>query len=240
MAATKWINFAGGARALEGWWLGADDSRPLESYVPAERWDEDLRSARFAGIERLVYDGYLNNSIVAMPSTLTNKPKRVTLLIRDPGVSLHDPVSGLERHLVQSGYRFDRLTLEEFLIREVPQDLDIVPALDLDGPFFKDLEEHKFRLRERFVRKVREEDHGVLWLTRASQVTTFADPEYGMVIGMARMLRNEADLDFATVEMESLDSSNLECVLSDRRLADALDRIVSLLHLDINLEGTLR
>lgn len=182
--------------------------------MPAERWDHELRSAGFGGIESLAYDGYLNNNIVAMPSTPTETRKKVILLMRGPGLPVNGPVSDLERHIVQSGYHVDRLTLEEFLTRQVPQDLDIVSALELDGPFFKDLEEHKFRLWERFVRKVREEGHGVLWLTQARQVTKYADPEYGMVIGMARMLRNEADLEFATVEMEPLDSSNLECVLN--------------------------
>lgn len=212
MTATKWINFAAGA--LEGWWLGGGDSRPLEPYVSAERWDQELRSAGFAGIDSLAYDGYLNNNIIAMSLSPTNRQKRVTMLLPTQGAPVDTPVFGLERCLMQSGYHVDRLTLEDVSTCGLPQDQDIVSALDLEGPFFKDLEDHKSRLWDRFVEKLRDGGHGVLWFTRTSRVNNCANPDYGKVIGLARMLRNEANLEFATVEMETLDDPNLECAVN--------------------------
>lgn len=212
MAATKWINFAAGA--LEGWWLGEGDSRPFEPYVPAGRWDQELQSAGFAGIDSLAYDGYLNNNIVAMPSIPAVRHKRVTLLLRGQGTPLNDPVLELEQHLVQSGYHVDRLKFDEISTRGLPQDQDIVSALDLHGPLFKDLEEHSFGLWEQFVGAIRDSNIGVLWLTRPSQVNNCPDPEYGIAIGLARMLRDETNLDFATVEIDLLDNLSLKCAVN--------------------------
>lgn len=182
--------------------------------MSATRWDQELRAAGFAGIDSLAYDGYLNNNIIAMPSTPVARSKRVTLLMRDRDAPATGPVLDLERHLVQSGYRVDRLTLGEMSTRGLPPNQDIVSTLELEGPFFKDLQEHKMVLWEQFVGEVRNGDHKVLWLTRPSRVNNCADPEYGVVIGLARALRNEESLGFATVELESLDDSTLECAVN--------------------------
>lgn len=182
--------------------------------MSAERWDHELRAAGFAGIDSLACDGYLNNNIVAMPSTPEARPKKVTLLVRDQGAPGTGPILDLERNLVQSGYYIDSLTLGEMSTRGLPPDQEIISVLDLEVPFFKDLQERELILWEQFVREIRNGDHKVLWLTRPSRVNNCADPEYGVVIGLARALRNEANLAFATVKLESLDDSTLKCAVN--------------------------
>lgn len=49
-----------------------------------------------------------------------------------------------------------------------PENQDIVPPLDLSGPFFQELVEHSFLFRERLVAKILDGCKGVLWLTRSS------------------------------------------------------------------------
>lgn len=181
--------------------------------MSAEQWDQELRSAGFAGIKSLAYDGYLNNNIIAMPSLPSCKPKRVTLLLRDGLPPVKGPIFHLEQHLIQAGYQFDRFTLEEISARDVPENQDIVSVLDLDGIFFRDLDEHMFFLWKQLIVKIRDSSLGLLWLTRPSQVEHCVEPEYGVVIGLARMLRKKDNLDFATVEIDFLDGSSLGCVV---------------------------
>lgn len=90
---------------------------------------------------------------------------------------------------------------------------DILSTLDLDRPFFKDLEEHNFCLWEQFIKGIGDGNRGVLWLTWFSQVSNCADPEYGTVIGLARKIRTETNVEFATVEIDRLDDSTLECTV---------------------------
>lgn len=67
--ATKWINFVFGA--MSGWWLGNEDGRYVEPYIPGHHWDKQLRSTGFAGIESLSYDGYFNYNIISRPDSHT-------------------------------------------------------------------------------------------------------------------------------------------------------------------------
>lgn len=54
---------------------------------------------------------------------------------------------------------------------------------------------------------------GVLWLTRPAQMHC-RDPRYGLAIGLARTIRTELSLDFATMELQTLDSAAAEAVLT--------------------------
>lgn len=132
------------------------------------------------------------------------------MLVSGQGTLVNDPVLGLERHLARSLYEADRLNLEEISTWALPEDQDVVCALELDGPFFKDFGEHQFCLWEQFIKEIRGGNRGLLWLTQPSQISTCTDPEYRIVIGLARKLRAEMNLAFTTVEIDRLDDSSLE------------------------------
>jgi hypothetical protein len=191
---------------LPGWWLGEDDSRFSEPYITSDRWDKELRSAGFAGIDITNHDGYLNNNIVAMPAEANVRTKRITLLHSNGEGSLANHVS---RCLRAEGYEIDYCSIEKTV--SPPPQQDIVSILDLEGPFFHELNEPRFKAFQTLLSHV--QDSGILWLTTVCQVGC-KDPRYAMVNGIARVLRTEMSLDFATLELEDFDGANIRIVPS--------------------------
>lgn len=195
---------------LPGWWLGADDGRPAEPYISSERWDAELRRAGFAGAGTVAYDGYLNNNIIAAPAEAEVRPKRVTLLHLgdspedEPALGiltaeLHGAGFAVETH--PFGKSFDAL----------PPSQDIIAALDITRPFFHDLTEVQLTQFQDLLRRASSNQCGILWVTGASQVAC-ADPRYAAAIGVARVLRNETDINFATLELEDFSRKGLSFV----------------------------
>lgn len=183
---------------LPGWWLGAEDSRPVEPYISSARWDSALRNAGFAGVQTVSYDGYLNNNIIAVPIRHDVCPKRVTVLHLDerPELIVEELIAQLEcagfgvdhHHLINSN-------------EPLPPNQDVVSTLDLSRPFFHDLTEENLVHFQRFVKEAKEGQCNTLWITGASQVGC-RDPRYAPTIGVARTIRTETDLEFATLELE--------------------------------------
>lgn len=197
--ATKWINFVMGV--LPGWWLGAEDSRVSEPYVDSKRWKEELATAGFSDFTA-VHDSYLNNNIVCMATPASLRAKKVTLLV--PSDKPAQPIHELEAVLAKSGYEVDRHTLGSS--QGLPVNQDVLCALDLVEPFFASMDETSFTDFQNVTREAKDGQCGILWVTGTSQVGK-PDPRYAPVIGLARVLRTEMDLDFGVLELEDFASS---------------------------------
>lgn len=191
---TRWINYVMGV--LPGWWLGEDDDRPLEPYVNPERWDKELKSAGFGGVDAVAYDGQLLNNIIAMPAR-EEKSKRITILSRGDS-SQHS--RGIIQQLRERSFELDFCTLDQ-----VPKPgQDIVSLLDTESPFLYSATEESFSTFKSFVSHI--QGAGVLWVTEAAQ-NGCRDPNYSLILGMARTIRTEFLMDFATLELESFDDA---------------------------------
>ncbi|VBB84212.1 Putative polyketide synthase [Podospora comata] len=204
---TKWINFVMGV--LPGWWLGGADLRFPEPYMDSARWDTELRAAGFAGAEAVAYDGYLNNNIITTPAApQPPPPKRVTLLHSGETATTTTiaVIASLRAQLQLSGYQIDLHTLDT---PSLPENQDILVALDLAEPFFHNLTPRRLASFQELVRQARDRGCGVLWLTGASQVGC-VDPRFAPVVGVARVLRTETGLDFATLELDCLGQVDVE------------------------------
>lgn len=206
-AETKWINMVMGV--LPGWWLGSNDGRPAEPCISSERWDAELRRAGFAGAGTVAYDGYLNNNIIAVPSEAVESHKRVTLL--HLGDSLEgQALEALTAELHSAGFAVDAHTFGESL-DALPPNQDLIAALDITRPFFHDLTGDHLAQFQHLLRQASSNQCGILWVTGASQVGC-VDPRYAPVIGIARVLRNETDINFATLELENFSRGALSFV----------------------------
>ncbi|KAM5506985.1 Type I Iterative PKS [Microsporum canis] len=220
---TKWINFVMGV--LPGWWLGKEDSRFPEPYMNRERWYDELRKAGFATMAA-IYDGYLNNNIIATPdlgTDIARKSKRVTLLLpADYNSNKNDSsrhIEDLENGLFASGYAVDRYPLDGCTSQPLPPNQDVVSALDLAKPFFISLDETQFTNFQAFIQQAKEAQCGVFWVTGACQAGR-VDPNFAPVVGVARVLRTEMSLDFALLEIPQSDWSHslgpiVPCVLEE-------------------------
>ena len=194
---------------LPGWWLGSEDGRPIEPYISSERWDAELRRAGFAGTETVAYDGYLNNNIIAVPADVEPRPKRVTLLHLDDIPAEPAALEVLTAELHGAGFTVERHPLGS--LDTLPPDQDVVAALDITRPFFHDLTEAQLDQFQDLLRRAAKGLCGILWVTGASQVGCI-DPRYAPVIGVARVLRTETGVDFATLELEDFGLGSLSFV----------------------------
>ncbi|KAI9759233.1 MAG: Type I Iterative PKS, partial [Geoglossum simile] len=217
---TKWINYVMGV--LPGWWLGDHDGRSTEPYVTAERWNEELKNAGFEGVDVVVYDGHLNNDIIAIPAYNNQRPKRLTILCRGVGASNVGEVSS---RLRKKGYELDFCTMDQI---PVPGQ-DIVSLLDLEQPLLHSASAAQFDAFRDFITRTR--DSGILWVTGASQIAC-RDPRYSLILGMARTIRLEYRIDFATLELEAFDTDGWGAV------ADIFHEFESRIH-DSNIDPDL-
>jgi hypothetical protein len=184
--------------------LGEHDGRIVEPYVTVERWDEELKNAGFEGVDAVMHDGHLNNDIVAMPARNDQRSKRLTILCGDTDAS---HVSEILSHLRKGGYELDLCTMDE---TPVPGQ-DIVSLLDLEQPFLHSASAAQFDGFRGFIARI--QDSGVLWVTSASQIAC-RDPRYSLILGMARTLRLEHRIDFATLELDTFDTDSWGTVIN--------------------------
>ena len=196
---TRWINYVMGV--LPGWWLGAGDGRPIEPYVSPQRWDLELKNAGFDGVEAVKYDGQLNNNIIARPA-LEPTSNRLTVLCQDPEAP--------EISSLLSLLRKKNLELDICTVHDTPKaGQTVLSVLDVQGSFLHTAKEQSFYDFRDFVARIN--GSAVLWLTGAAQIGC-RDPNFALSLGVARTIRTELMLDFATLELESFDLQNFNVV----------------------------
>ncbi|KAH6715991.1 hypothetical protein BKA61DRAFT_720187 [Leptodontidium sp. MPI-SDFR-AT-0119] len=183
---TKWINHAFGV--IAGWWLGGPDGRPSQPHVDFARWKEELTNADFKDINSM-HDGYIDNNI--SKASDDSSPFQ----------------AGLQKYrgsLQASGYEVDEYTLETQTSKLRPGQ-DVVSVLDIVSPFIANAHEESYAQFQRFISVAKENACGILWITGSCQVG-HANPEYGPILGLARVLRTELELDFAVLELDDFRS----------------------------------
>ncbi|KAI1180245.1 putative polyketide synthase [Nemania sp. FL0916] len=130
---------------------------------------------------------------VALSNTSLSPQKKVTVLRAD-----RRPLpSAISTYLQTQGYDISECTLAEI----PPPGQDIIALIDEDGPFFETLSQDLYDRFNTFLQHMQDQDCGILWVTRHSQIKC-TDPRYSPVIGLARTLRTEMRIDFATCEVD--------------------------------------
>ncbi|KAL8790668.1 MAG: hypothetical protein Q9213_000516 [Squamulea squamosa] len=196
---SKWVNCIFGL--LDDWWLGKQDGRSDEPYVAPARWQSELQRAGFA-TPVTVLDSeephQLNAVMIAKSVTTspTSISKAVTILSDDGS----ETAEALSQQLQSRGYKVDLCQLGA----ELPKSQDVISVLDESAPFFENTSETRFKAFQEVLANIG--DSGLLWVTRPSQMQC-NDPRYAQIIGAARSIRNEDFLDFATCEVDTLESS---------------------------------
>ncbi|KAL8910611.1 MAG: hypothetical protein Q9171_004105 [Xanthocarpia ochracea] len=196
---SKWVNCIFGL--LDDWWLGEEDGRSDEPYVEPARWQSELQLAGFAAPVTVLdsEEPYqLHAVMIAKPAVTSRKPisKAVTIL-SDDGVR---SAEALSQQMRSRGYKVDLRQLGD----ELPNSQDVISVLDESAPFFQNTTETRFKAFQQLLASLGKS--GLLWITRPSQMQC-NNPRYAQVIGAARSIRNEEFLDFATCEVDNLESS---------------------------------
>lgn len=204
---SKWINYVLGV--FPNWWRGGSDGRVDEPYVDSTRWEAELRAAGFAGLDAVIADSdapfQLNSIMVARLEATKTASKQVTLLCAD---KTSDP-GAIAQELQNRGYKVDRTTIDE----DPPVGQDIISLLDKDTPFFEKLSGSSYDRFKAFLNNLG--DSSLFWITHLSPIRS-QDPRYGQVVGFARTMRSEMDIDFAVCQTDA--------GFSDSRVLDVFEK----------------
>ncbi|KAI1379833.1 putative polyketide synthase [Hypoxylon crocopeplum] len=188
---------------FSNWWLG-EDGRIEEPFISPDEWDAKLRQSGFNGCESVTLDNekpyHINANIIARPAVEFKYPNRVTLLSRS---SIHPLSMQVQEILSEQGYRVDHVLWGD----EIPSDQDLISFVDLSGerPLLQDLSEKELN---EFLEAVESlQQSAVLWLTPPGQVHC-QDPHAAQILGMARTVRAELAMSFATLELDKFDTGS--------------------------------
>ncbi|KAF9888394.1 hypothetical protein FE257_008672 [Aspergillus nanangensis] len=196
--ASRWVNYVWGT--LAGWWYGEADGRPDQPYVSVERWTRELKAAGFCAPDAAVPDSaaphQLNTMILARPVIEERPKKKVTLLSTVQSKNVTSVAQSLEGR----GYAIDHRGLQG----PVPIRQDVIVLLDDDGPFFEDMSDQRLESFKALVSQLK--DCGVFWVTSLLQIQC-QDSRFAPILGMARVMRSEMLIDFATCEVDNVSSS---------------------------------
>jgi SAM-dependent methyltransferase len=196
----KWVNYIFGT--LAGWWYGDDDGRWEEPYISIERWNDELKMAGFRTPDAAVRDAaepYELCSVILARPAIENIPKAsVTLLT----LSESENSKLVFRCLEDRGYDVRCCTIHDM---PLPAGQDVIALLDEQGPFFENMEDLRFDLFKELIENL--EGCGIFWVTRLSHIQC-QDPRFSQIHGIARTIRSELLVDFATCEVDHLDLSS--------------------------------
>lgn len=144
----------------------------------------------------------INANILSRPAEIQPYPKGLTLLCDD----IFSPIARqVEAVFVRKGFRVDFSTIDQI----PPANQDIISLVDLGAPFFDRISSKDLAAFQRYIGNL--ESTGLLWATRSSQIGC-KDPRYSQVLGIARTIRSELLVDFATFEIDTVDDLALEAL----------------------------
>ncbi|KAI1209352.1 fatty acid synthase S-acetyltransferase [Annulohypoxylon truncatum] len=196
---SKWINYIFGSSP--NWWYGSADGRPSEPYIGVKSWESELLAAGFGRIDGIILDSdephQLTATMVARPSKSTDATQKcVTVLCAED----ESGTSEIVNHLEKNGYEITKCKVGD----SPPPGQDVISLLDVAGPYFEGLDSARFESFRKFLRGL--QDAGLLWITPLCQLGC-EDPRYAQVLGLARTMRSEMLIDFATCEVDNFSSA---------------------------------
>ncbi|KAK5055906.1 hypothetical protein LTR84_012456 [Exophiala bonariae] len=198
-AAAKMINIIMGP--LPGWWLGEADGRVTEPIISIDRWNKELLAAGFSGVEAVVrddpvVDASVGANIIARPQQSMQDYPTITLLLRQEQLN-SDPANTLIDALTDLGFGVE---ICEFGSPLAPYQ-DIISLVELDVPFFSQISRNDFENFQQIVAHLN--SARLLWIMGPSQIES-TNPDYSLTLGLARSVRAEMPLSFATLEADCL------------------------------------
>ncbi|KAH7110764.1 hypothetical protein EDB81DRAFT_831591 [Dactylonectria macrodidyma] len=179
-----------------GWWLGEEDGRPDQPYVPVSRWDEDLKAVGFTGVDAACYDDdepYRHISVIVSRKQTQEIPKlsKVTIL---SGNADNQVARTLAASVREQGWEAVPCGLGD----DLPQDQHIISCLDLETNFFEHITAEAFASFQKFITSIGSQK--LLWLTSPIQVNC-QNPASAQSLGAARTIRSELGVSLYSLEI---------------------------------------
>ncbi|KAL7918584.1 hypothetical protein ACQKWADRAFT_330517 [Trichoderma austrokoningii] len=183
------------------WHIGIDDDRADDPYVDVQGWQKRLVAADLESAGEAAFDSdessHLSHVIVARPQRDHLPAKKISILSeRSAESSKSHPIT---QELLARGYEISHCSLAD----TPPPSQDIIALLDEQTPFLKQLDATKLEKLRIFINRIA--DSGLLWITQPSQ-SQCADPSFAQIHGLARSIRSELGIAFATCEADDMES----------------------------------
>ncbi|KAI9927532.1 hypothetical protein MW887_003150 [Aspergillus wentii] len=179
------------AGLMEGWWAGIDDGRPWSPALTTTQWDGVLKTAGFTAVD-VAFPEFLHSECQEMNILVASalgandavKPAPSFYFVIDPTSALQ--ISAVEKlqnrysGTVQSG------SLEECASLPELSQTTLVFLVETEKPLLSDMSSETFNS----LQKVINNTNSILWVTAGGGHVS-KKPEYGIVDGLTRTLRNE-------------------------------------------------
>ncbi|KAJ5808325.1 hypothetical protein N7474_009594 [Penicillium riverlandense] len=176
-----------------GWWT--ERQNEVQSEVSHASWQSELEQAGFSISDgKTVSSDHDSLDIVTFsrPVETTNPKREVTLLYLSV---ISDWGRVLAEHLTEMGHAVRWCLFGQ----PIPQGADVISLIDLEGPFLENLSAENFGRFKDLLDQIT--GLRTLWVTHMSQMAC-ESPGYGMVLGIARSIRQELGREFATLEVD--------------------------------------
>ncbi|KOS17128.1 Lovastatin nonaketide synthase [Escovopsis weberi] len=185
-----------------GWWLGSEDDRADQPFISPERWTKELLAAGFSEPEVVVPDEVppfeANMSfLVPLKAETAVESSRVGLLCHDPDGPY---VSEMRQGLEGAG-----IAVDVHLFGQTLPQSDVISLLDVQKPVGPGISGETFNAIKGYLVSHKA---SVFWMMPASQVGDVRDPGAAMMLGLARVARNELSIPLLTVEVDESTTSN--------------------------------
>lgn len=192
---------------LPGWWLGTEDDRTMSPTVADATWDKMLALNGFSGADFTLRDYAADSchlmSIICATAVESQDEKKLgtdLAIVIEQGSSLQaDLAYQLEARLTEEKYVSVRIVfLTQLSPIGTPTGL-LVNLLDIETPILSRLTEQDYSALKSIMLSAGQ----VLWVTNGGN--SGADPGFGMIDGVAKVLRIEhVKLRIATLALENL------------------------------------
>ncbi|KJF61407.1 polyketide synthase [Coccidioides immitis RS] len=195
---SRWVDYVLGA--LPTWWSGTEGGPIKPPYLSKEELELVLAAVGFGKPEAVVLDAeaphQVTTSFVARPIRET-PIKKATVLVDEE----RSAVTHILNQLEKDGYEVIKCRLGDI----PPAGQDMISLLDIEQPFFHDIDEARFLSFKTLLLGLQEHGSGMLWATHLIDIGC-RDPRYAQVLGLARTIRTERLADLAICQVDAFDN----------------------------------
>ncbi|GAB1210492.1 hypothetical protein APSETT445_009286 [Aspergillus pseudonomiae] len=187
---------------LPDWWDGNG-----EFYAPSvspASWNTELHKA---GLKEVVGDMPLRST--SLPATTTLVASVADQERQGGSVVILGPQDNAWAQEVACALRNSGHTVNWGTLNGQVSPTDtVISLLDLNGPFFKGMDENSLSEFKGLVGS----SERILWVTKSLQITC-DNPDYGLVLGVSRTIKRELGHYFGTFEIDKFDSNAVSALL---------------------------
>ncbi|KAB8261609.1 hypothetical protein BDV32DRAFT_137194 [Aspergillus pseudonomiae] len=187
---------------LPDWWDGNG-----EFYAPSvspASWNTELHKA---GLKEVVGDMPLRST--SLPATTTIVASVADQERKGGSVVILGPQDNAWAQEVACALRNSGHTVNWGTLNGQVSPTDtVISLLDLNGPFFKGMDENSLSEFKGLVGS----SERILWVTKSLQITC-DNPDYGLVLGVSRTIKRERGHYFGTFEIDKFDSNAVRALL---------------------------